>query len=301
MLLSRKKFIRHTSLAIAGVGLFWQDAIAAPAKKGKLGVQLYSVREDMKKDPLGTLQAVSKMGYRYVEHANYGDRKFYGYNVPDFKKILSDNGLQMKTGHTVLRPQHWDETKKGFTDEWKYTVEDAAAMGQEFVISPWLDDSWRKTGDILKKYMDVFNQCGQLCKKHGMKFGYHNHDFEFSQKFDGVTVFDMIMKHTDPKLVTLQLDTGNMYHAGARAEDVLKKYPGRFETIHVKDEIETSSNKFESTLLGKGIVPVKKIAELAHATGGTLYFIVEQESYQGMAPLDTIRQNFVTMKQWGYE
>lgn len=301
MSLSRRNFIKQSSLTLAGTSLLQTPEFAGLATKGKMGVQLYSVRDDMSKDPLGTLKAISKMGYKYVEHANYSDRKFYGYAVKDFKKILSDLGMQMKTGHTVLGPQHWDETEKDFTDVWKYTVEDAAAMGQEFVISPWLDDSWRKTGDVLKSYMGVFNKSGKLCKKHGMKFGYHNHDFEFSQKFDGVTVFDLIMRYTDPALVSLQLDTGNMFHAGAKAEDIVKKYPGRFETIHVKDEIKTGDNKFESTLLGKGIVPVKKISELARAIGGTRYFIVEQEAYQGLQPLDTIRKNFATMSKWGYK
>ena len=145
-------------------------------------MQLYSVRDEMKKDPLGTLKKVSEMGYRHVEHANYVDRKFYGYGATEFKKILADLNLKMPSGHTVLAKQHWDDSKKEFTDLWKYTVEDAAILGQQFVISPWLDESWRKDEDTLKHYMEVFNKSGELCKKSGMKFGYHNHDFEFKEK-----------------------------------------------------------------------------------------------------------------------
>src|SRR6266498_1083306 len=122
------------------------------------GVQLYSVRDDMKKDPLATLQQLSKMGYKNVEHANYIDRKFYGYSAKEFKKVLDDLGLKMPSGHTVMGKQHWDETKKDFTDAWKYTVEDAAAMGQVYVISPSLDNNLRKNEDELKHFMEIFNK-----------------------------------------------------------------------------------------------------------------------------------------------
>ena len=93
----------------------------------------------MKVDPLGTLKLLAEMGYKNVEHANYVDRKFYGYTAKEFKKILKDLGMKMPSGHTVFGKDHWDGGKKDFTDKWKFTVEDAATMGQQFVISPWLD------------------------------------------------------------------------------------------------------------------------------------------------------------------
>jgi sugar phosphate isomerase/epimerase len=147
----------------------------------------------------------------------------------------------MLSGHTRMDPGHWDETKKDFTDAWKYTVEDAAVAGQQYVISPWLDASLRKTYDDLLHYMDVFNKCGELCKKSGMKFGYHNHDFEFSTVLDNKKVFDIILQHTDPELVAQQLDMGNLYNGGAIAIAIVMQYPGRFELMHVKDEIKASA------------------------------------------------------------
>ncbi len=173
-----------------------------------------------------------------MEHANYVDRKFYGYTAKEFKKILDDLGIKMPSGHTVMERTHWDQTKKDFTDSWKYTVEDAAIVGQQYVISPWLDETLRKTYDGLLAYMEVFNKSGELCKKSGMKFGYHNHNFEFSTKLNNQKVFDIMVKHTDPSLVAQQLDIGNMYGAGGRALEIVKQYPGRFELMHVKDEIK---------------------------------------------------------------
>ena len=305
MTYSRRKFLKNSSLTAAGVA-FLSNQLFAGNKTGHItGIQLYSVRDDMKKDPLGTLKLISAMGYKYVEHANYVDRKFYGYSAADFKKVLSDLGMEMKSGHTVMNSKHWDDSKKDFTDLWKYTVEDAAIVGQQYVISPWLDDNYRKTYDDLKGYMEVFNKSGELCKKSGMKFGYHNHDFEFSQKLNDMKVFDIILQNTDPSLVAQQLDIGNMYHAGGIALDIMKQYPNRFELMHVKDEIKAEKagemgGGYESTILGAGILPVKEIIDLGKKSGGTVHFIIEQESYQGKTPIDSIKEDLAVMKKWGY-
>ena len=299
---SRRSFIRNSAMAAAGISLLQQNIFAA-VKKGELtGIQLYSVRTDMKADPLGTLKQLSDMGYRHVEHANYANRKFYGWSVSEFKKILNGFGMSMPSGHTVLDAKHWDASKKDFTNEWKYTVEDAAAMGQSFVISPWLEESKRKSMGDLKSFMEVFNRSGEFCKKFGMKFGYHNHDFEFSEKVEGKVLYDIILAETDPNLVMQQLDIGNMLNGGGKALEVMQQYPGRFESMHVKDEIKATEGHepFESTILGKGVVPVKSIIDLGRSSG-TKHFIIEQESYQGKTPMQCAEEDINIMKKWGYK
>ncbi len=299
---SRRSFIRNSAMAAAGISLLQQNIFAA-VKKGELtGIQLYSVRTDMKADPLGTLKQLSDMGYRHVEHANYANRKFYGWSVSEFRKILNGFGMSMPSGHTVLDAKHWDASKKDFTNEWKYTVEDAAAMGQSFVISPWLEESKRKSMGDLKSFMEIFNRSGELCKKFGMKFGYHNHDFEFSEKVEGKVLYDIILAETDPNLVMQQLDIGNMLNGGAKAVEVMQQYPGRFESMHVKDEIKATEGHepFESTILGKGVVPIKTIIDLGRASG-TKHFIIEQESYQGKTPMECADDDLEIMKKWGYK
>jgi sugar phosphate isomerase/epimerase len=270
-----------------------------------LGVQLYSVREDMKKDPLGTLKQLAAIGYKNVEHANYVDRKFYGYTAPAFKKILTDLGIKMPSGHTVMQKTHWDSVKKDFTDEWKLTIEDAALMGQQYVISPWLDESFRTDYDGLAAFMEVFNKSGELCKKAGMKFGYHNHNFEFNTSLNNQQLFDIMIKLTDPSLVAQQLDIGNMYGAGGRALEIMKRYPGRFELMHVKDEIKTDkagemNDGYESTVLGKGLIGVKEVIDAGRKIGGTIHFVIEQESYQQLTPLQSMKEDLLVMKHWGY-
>jgi sugar phosphate isomerase/epimerase len=156
------------------------------------------------------------MGYKYVEHANYKDRKFYGYTPGEFKKLLEGYGMQMPSGHVQMLPNDYDFKKNDFADKWKYTVDDAATVGQKFLVSPWLDDSLRKNMKDVKEYMGVFNKSGELCKNSGMKFGYHNHDFEFTTKIDGELLYDLILTNTDPALVAQQLDMGNLYNGGSK-------------------------------------------------------------------------------------
>lgn len=303
MLHSRRKFLKTSAAALAGSTLFSRSLLAAKNPKEIVGIQLYSIRDDMKTDPLGTLQQLSRMGYKNVEHAGYASQKFYGYAPTEFKKVLSDLGMKMPSGHSVLGNQHWDAAKNDFTDDWKKTVEDAATVGQQFVISPWMDEKLRKDLDGLKRFMEVFNKCGELCKKSGVTFGYHNHDFEFAEKLNNTLLFDLIMQNTDANLVAQQLDIGNMYGAGGRALDIMKRYPNRFVSMHVKDEIKSEKGEmggYESTVLGKGVVPVKEIMDLGRKSGGTLHFIIEQEAYQGKAPLACMQENLAIIKKWGY-
>jgi len=301
MTTSRRTFLKNSAVLIAGTTLLSKTDFASSKPNEILGLQLYSVRDDMKKDPIGTLTQLAKMGYKNVEHANYINRKFYGFTAAEFKKILDDLGLKMPSGHTVMGKNHWDADKKVFSDSWKYTIEDAGYMGQKYVISPSMEESMRTTYDDMLRYMDVFNKCGELCQKSGMKFGYHNHYFEFSEKLNNIKVFDIMMKNMDPKLVIMQLDIGNMYIAGAKALDILSQYPGRFEMLHVKDEIAVNTpEKFESAILGKGIIPTKEAIDLGRKIGGTTVFIIEQESYQNATALESVKEDLAVMKKWGY-
>ncbi|MEN9957763.1 MAG: hypothetical protein RLZZ474_7 [Bacteroidota bacterium] len=304
---SRRSFLRNSAfglgaLAFASPAL---QSLAAVKYKKLVGVQLYSVRDDMRKDPQGTLNALAEMGYKYVEHANYMNRKFYGWEAKEFRKRLDDLGMKMPSGHTVMGKAHWDDAKNDFTDLWKNTVEDAAVMGQELVISPSIDMGIRKDKNLLLKYMEIFNKSGELCNKSGMRFGYHNHDFEFSEKLEGELLYDIMLNNTDPKLVAQQLDIGNMINGGGVPAEVMKKFPGRFVSMHVKDEVPAKSGHehFESTVLGKGSgqIDVQALVKLGDKEGGTKHFIIEQEAYQGLQPLECMKENIAIMRGWGYK
>lgn len=305
MNISRRTFIKANSIAMAGVAML-PGFMLDKRKSHEIvtGIQLYTVRDDMKKDPAGTLKRLQEMGYKYVEHAGYEDRKFYGYEIPEFKKLLNDTGLIMPSGHSFLGAKAWNKSANDFTDEWKNTIEDAAAVGMKFIISPGVDESLCKNKDDFKWYMALFNKHGNLCKKMGVTFAYHNENYEFYHRINGHIIYDMLLESTDPSIVYQQIDIGNMYEPGGRAMDYLKKYPGRFALMHVKDEIKKPKPSpegqiYESALLGTGVVGVKNIIDYARKSG-TKYFIIEQESYQSKTPLQCSDEDLKTMRKWGF-
>ncbi len=302
---SRRKFIINSSIAFAGTALL-PSAILSPRKMKEhiVGIQLYTVRNDMEKDAAGTVKRLKEMGYTHIEHAGYANRKFYGYSVEDTKEFLDDTGIAMLSGHSFLGAKQWDKSNNDFTDAWKYTIEDAAAVGMKYVISPGLDESLCKKMDDFKWYMDLFNKTGELCKKSGITFAYHNESYEFNHKLDNTLLYDLLLTLTDQNIVAQQIDTGNMYEPGGRAMDYLKRYPGRFTLMHVKDEIKKTpggqhDSLYESAVLGKGVVNVKEVVDFA-MNSGTTHFIIEQESYQGKTPLECAEEDLKIVKGWGY-
>ena len=232
---SRRNFVKTGAMIALGTAILPRSVFAASAEKTVVGLQLYSVRDDMKSDPKGSLKKLADMGYKVVEHAGYADRKFYGFEPSEFKKILEDLGMKMYSGHVDFGMQAWDASKKDFTDAWKHTVEDAAFMGQKFVITPELAENAQKDYDTLLKVIDLWNKCGELCQKYGMKFGYHD-DFDGNAVLHNMKLYDIIMKNSDPKLTIQQYDIANLYNAaGTNPMDIIKEYPGRFVSLHVKD------------------------------------------------------------------
>ena len=298
---SRRTFVKSGALAVIGAAILPRSVFAFSAQKATVGLQLYSVRDDMKSDPKGSLKKLADMGYKVVEHAGYADGKFYGFKPSEFKKILEDLGLMMYSGHVDFGMKAWDASKKDFTDTWKQTVEDAAFMGQKYVITPELAENAQKDYDELLKVIDLWNKCGELCQKHGMKFGYHD-DFNENAILHGKKLYDIIMEKSDPKLTLQQYDIANLYNAaGTDPMEIIKKYPGRFDSLHVKDVLKEKNkeNMHDSTILGKGVLNVNDVVALAVKNGAWL-LIIEQEAYQNENPMDCAKDDLAAMKKWGY-
>jgi len=298
---SRRTFVKSGALAVLGAAILPKSVFAFSAQKATVGLQLYSVRDDMKSDPKGSLKKLADMGYKVVEHAGYADGKFYGFKPSEFKKILDDLGLKMYSGHVDFGMKAWDASKKDFTDTWKQTVEDAAFMGQKFVITPELAENAQKDYDVLLNVIDLWNKCGELCQKHGMKFGYHD-DFNENAILHGKKLYDIIMEKSDPKLTLQQYDIANLYNAaGTDPMEIIKKYPGRFDSLHVKDVLKEKNkeNMHDSTILGKGVLNVNEVVALAVKNGAWL-LIIEQEAYQNESPMDCAKDDLAAMKSWGY-
>jgi sugar phosphate isomerase/epimerase len=192
---------------------------------------------------------------------------------------LKSHGLTTPSGHTYPASIF---LQSGWEEKWKPAVEDAKAVGQEYIVIPWLEEQYRKSADNFKKIATSLNKAGEICKKMGMKLAYHNHDFEFAP-VEGQTGFDIYLKETDPKLVSFELDIYWATKAGKDPISLFQKYPGRFAMWHVKDMDNTPKKFF--TEVGNGIIDYKKIFNYAKQSG-MKYFFVEQDVCPG-PPLES--------------
>jgi sugar phosphate isomerase/epimerase len=285
----KKMTIRY--LFFAGIVAFMALSFSgcAPAPKEKfIGLQLYSVRDDMKKDVPGTVAKVGEMGYKFVEAAGYAEGKFYGMSPADFKELCETSGLQFLGSHTgqdVPDSANWESTMAW----WDETIEAHAAAGVKWIVQPWMGQTGYESLDGLKRYCEYFNAVGEKCNANGIRFGYHNHANEFTTEFEGKPVYDWMLELTDPQKVMFQLDLYWIVEGGKDPLDYFNRYPGRFELWHIKDKEELGASgmmDFESIFAAREI-------------SGAEYGIVEVEQYN-FEPLVSCEKSLEFLKEAEY-
>ena len=234
----------------------------------------------MPKDPKGVLKQVSSFGYKQIESYEGKDGMFWGMSNTDFKKYMDELGMTIVSSHCDINK---DFEKK---------AAEAAAIGMKYLICPYKGP--QKKLDDFKKFADEFNQKGEICKKNGIRFAYHNHDYTFKE-LEGQLPQDLLMTSTDPSLVDFELD---MYWVVAGEQDPetwLKKYKNRFRLCHVKDRTKGATEAADTCTLGEGSIDYSKILKTAKENGME-YFIVEQEKYTGTTPLKAAEVDAAYMK-----
>jgi sugar phosphate isomerase/epimerase len=260
---SRRSFLKETAFAGAGAFLvpgFIRIPERAPKLK-KVGVQLYSVRKEMMTDAVGTLKKLGQIGYQEIESAQSEKGNYYGLEPKQIKKILKDQGMTLRSGHT-----HIDKN-------WQKSIDEAAEAGQEYIICSVLPSPGQTVGNY-QKSADLFNQAGEQCKKSGVMFGYHNHESEYDT-VEGKVLYDVLLDNTNPALVHMEMDLGWVIAAGKDPLAYFSKYPGRFPLWHLKD---MSLSEKKSVEFGKGGVDLIGLMKQAKQAGMKYYFI-EQEEY----------------------
>jgi sugar phosphate isomerase/epimerase len=285
--ISRKSFLRTSAVALS-IPLLSRIPLMAKASS-KIGLQLYTLRDDLSKDLEGTLKKVAAIGYKEVETFGYTDGKFFGKTVKEFKSILNGLGLDPVSGHYGAGISSPDR-KGSLSNDWKRAVDDSAELGQKYMICAYLTPEERKSIDDYKKYAVLFNKSGEICKAAGMQFGYHNHDFEF-EKLDGQLPYDIITKDTDASLVKLELDLYWAVRAGLDPVALFKKNPGRFPLWHVKDMEKGPDKAFAE--VGTGSIDFAKIFA-ARKTAGMTHFFVEQDVCK-RPPLEAIAISYANV------
>ena len=235
------------------------------------GLQLWTVKEDMDKDPRGTLKQIASFGYTEIEGFEGSKGIYWGMTPADFENYTKDLGIKMVSSHC--------DTSVGFEGK----AVEAVSTGVKYLICPYKGP--QKSIDDFKRIADEFNQLGKICKHNGVTFGYHNHDYTF-KPVDGQIPMDVLLGNTDPELVVFELDLYWAITAGADPIHYFDKYDRRFRLVHIKDRKKDAvpGDGDASCIVGQGQIQWEPL--LHHAkTMGVRYFIVEQERFDNSTPL----------------
>jgi sugar phosphate isomerase/epimerase len=253
---------------------------AAEHKIEKVGVQLYTVRDQMKADFDGTIAKVAQIGYKEVEFAGY-----FGRTGQQVRAAVDKNGLKAVSTHV-----QYDE----LDDKFASVLETSKTIGMEYIVCPWIPEAQRDW----KKAAEKFNRCGEQTKKAGMQFAYHNHWFEFLP-VDGKLPYDELLKECDAHLVKMEMDLCWITAAGADPLKYFDRYPGRFPLVHVKDlktlpkitagGAQNYGDTVDLTEVGGGVIDWKKIFAQSEKAGIKHYIVEHDHPKQ---PFESITKSY---------
>ncbi len=273
--ITRRDFVQ----TMAGVGMATVFSplprTAYRARLDKVGLQLYTVRDQMKADFEGTLARVAEIGYKEVEFAGYFD-----HSPADVRAILARHGLSAPSTHIGdISPEAW-----------KASLDAAHTIGHEYIVVPWIPQEKRMTLDGWKQVAGDFNRAAAAARDAGIQFAYHNHDFEFP-KVDGQVPYDVLLQNTDPKLVQLEIDLYWITKAGQDPLEYFARWPGRVPLVHVKDSAGVPENKMVD--VGQGKIDWKRIFA-KRDQAGIKHFFVEHD--QPPQPFEDIATSYRYLK-----
>ena len=229
-------------------------------------------------DAPGTLKQLAALGIKQIESARSAKGNYYGLKPKEIKQVCADLGMTLRSGHVHL------------DDQWQQTLNDAAEAGQEYLICSTMPSTGQTVANYTK-VAEAFNKAGEDCKTHNIKFGYHNHEYEFEHE-NGQVLYDVLLNKTTANLVHMELDLGWVIAAGKDPVDYFTRYPGRFPLWHLKD---MDMKKKQSTEFGKGGLDIKRMMKNA-SQSGMKYFFVEQEEYS-TTPLESMQHNMNYLKK----
>jgi sugar phosphate isomerase/epimerase len=285
MSIQRREFLKTASLLTSGLmlsGVSSQLVGCASSKvnaavNNNFGLQLYTLRDVLPNDPKDVLKQVGSFGYKQLEGYEGPKGIYWGMKNTEFKKYIGDLGMNMVSSHC-----NW-------TTNLEQKAAEAAEIGMKWLMCPFL--GLKPDIDFYKQTAEKFNQAGEVCKKAGIRFAYHNHDYSFKQ-VEGQLPQDVMMQNTDPSLVDFEMDIYWVVAAGADPVAWFNKHPNRFKLVHVKDRKGS-----ESVVLGTGTIDFPTILKEGHKKG-VEYFIVEQEAYTGTTPLNAAKADADYMKNF---
>ena len=287
--MTRRDLLKQMAWVTAGSFMI-NDTLAMDVKNKKVGVQLYTLRNAIGKDPKGTLKKVADLGYGEVESFGYNG-KFFGMTPAEYKTVLGDLGLTAPSGHYMYGNFGNKKIPGTVLYGWEKAVEDAAAIGQQYMVIAYLMPEERGDIDNYKRTAASISKAAEVCKKAGIQLCYHNHDFEFEAQ-NGVLPFDILTKETPADLVKIELDLYWATKAGQDPVSLFKHHKGRVALWHVKDMDNSPKKNF--TEVGNGAIDFATIFKNAK-TSGMKHFFVEQDECPG-SPFDSIAKSIGHIK-----
>ena len=288
---TRRSFLKTS--AVLSAGLLVAPNLFAAYDKKYIGLQLYTVRDAMGKNPAATLSQVAKIGYSTVEGTYSGPGTFFNVSTKEFGNMLKQNGLLMPSCHYRLGEELVNGAHQPGTilNGWQKAVDDAAEIGLKYMVCAYLSAAERGSLDHYKKVADDFNKAGEVCKKAGIQLAYHNHDFEFIQE-NGKYPYETLLANTDKDLVKMEMDMYWVTKANQDPTKLIDEHPGRFPLWHIKDMDKTPERAF--TEVGNGVIDFKKIFKSANKAG-LKYFFVEEDKCPG-DPFVSITESITYIK-----
>ncbi len=279
---TRRNFL--ATLGVAALGVVSRDtaaaAIVAPRRKiERVGLQLYTVRDLMKADMPGTLARVAEIGYKEVEFAGY-----FGRTPREVRDLLKRNHLTSPSTHLP-----YDSFQN-----WQKVLDDSKAIGHKWVTLPFIPEEKRRTVADWKGIAAQFNQLGKQAKSSGLRFAYHNHNFELTP-IDGVRPLDILLSETDPAFVDFEMDIYWVVFGGGDPLDYFKRFPHRFALAHIKDSAGPPDNKMVD--VGQGKIDFRTILAQSDKAGFKHYFV---EHDQPADPIATIRNSYNYLRALRY-
>lgn len=264
---TRREFIAKSTIAtagLAGVCAFGRDSHHF---RGPYGVQMYSIREEMKTNPDAALKMVRSLGYTEIEAWEE-----HGVDAGTLKPKLDAAGLRATGMHT-----DYNALSSKLSD----VMTNAHSLGSEWVVCAWVDENRRKTLQDYQNLAKQFNDFGRQFHDSGLRFGYHNHTVEFV-RFNNRPALDTLIEQTDPKLVWFELDIGHVGRSGADPAAYIEKYPNRIRLLHLKDirpkpgVANPGPDDYVEVVMGQGTLPLAKILRAAEKAGVERYYVEEE-------------------------
>jgi sugar phosphate isomerase/epimerase len=246
-----------------------------------IGLQLYTLRDELEKDFAGTIRQVAAIGYAGVELAGHG-----GLSIQDLSRLLADNYLTVAGSHISLDTLERDLPK---------VIEENLALGNKNIVVPYLPEEQRRNADDYKKLAETLNGFGETLAASGLTLAYHNHDFEFKPLDNGQIGEDILLDNTDPLLVKAEVDTYWVLKAGYDPVAFVKKHSGRVPLMHIKD-MDPVDGSFAP--VGTGTLPLDALVAAAGEIG-TQYLLVEQDIVKGSA-IEAVTLSYNNLKAKGY-